>query len=87
MMPTTRDDPARYLPDPGLEEAADVAVRLGMPLLLTGEPGVGKTQAAYWLASRHGVRLLEYPVRSVSTASDLFYGYNALAHYHAAGLA
>ena len=88
---TARDQasphPAEYLPSPELVEAADVAVRLQMPLLLTGEPGVGKTQAAYWLAAKLGLDLLEYAVRSTATASDLFYGYNSLAHYHAAGLA
>jgi MoxR-like ATPase len=82
-----REDPSQYIADPGLIEAAKVAVRLGMPLLLTGEPGVGKTQAAFWLAWKLGLDLLEYAVRSTATASDLFYGYNGLAHYHAAGLA
>jgi MoxR-like ATPase len=87
MFPSMRDDRSRYLPSDGLVEAAEVAVQLGMPLLLTGEPGVGKTQAGYWLAGTKDSRLLEYAVRSTSTASELFYGYNALAHYHAAGLA
>jgi MoxR-like ATPase len=87
MAPDPANDPSKYRPAPGLEEAADVAYRLGMPLLLTGEPGVGKTQAAYWLAWKLELDLLEYAVRSIATASDLFYGYNGLAHYHAAGLA
>jgi MoxR-like ATPase len=43
-------DPAGYLPDPGLVDAVNVALLLGQPLLLTGEPGTGKTQLAYSLA-------------------------------------
>ena len=37
-------DPAGYLADPGLRDAVNVALTLGQPLLLTGEPGTGKTQ-------------------------------------------
>ena len=44
----------QYLPDPGLEAAVQVALELGMPLLVTGEPGTGKTQAAYWAAKHLG---------------------------------
>jgi MoxR-like ATPase len=33
-----------------LQAAVEVARALGMPLLVTGEPGTGKTQLAYWVA-------------------------------------
>ena len=36
------DDPADYLAEPGLRDAVNVALTLGLPLLLTGEPGTGK---------------------------------------------
>jgi Cdc6-like AAA superfamily ATPase len=34
-----------YLPDAGLVDAVNVALLLGQPLLVTGEPGTGKTAA------------------------------------------
>lgn len=37
-------DPSAYLPPPDLVDAVNVALLLGQPLLLTGEPGCGKTQ-------------------------------------------
>ena len=43
-------DPRGYLADEGLADAVNVALQLGQPLLLTGQPGTGKTQMAYSLA-------------------------------------
>nr|NIR35487.1 MoxR family ATPase [Actinomycetota bacterium]NIS29650.1 MoxR family ATPase [Actinomycetota bacterium]NIT94650.1 MoxR family ATPase [Actinomycetota bacterium]NIU18265.1 MoxR family ATPase [Actinomycetota bacterium]NIU64974.1 MoxR family ATPase [Actinomycetota bacterium] len=40
----------RYLPDEGLATAVFLALRLERPLLLEGEPGVGKTEVARVLA-------------------------------------
>ena len=39
-----------YIADEGLQAAVEVARALRMPLLVTGEPGTGKTQLAYWVA-------------------------------------
>ena len=39
-----------YLPDRGLATAVFLALRMGRPLLLEGEPGVGKTEVAKTLA-------------------------------------
>lgn len=44
-------DVVDYLSDPGLATALFCAVRLRQPLLLEGEPGVGKTEAAKALAA------------------------------------
>jgi len=46
-----RLDAADYLADPGLASALFCAVRLPQPLLLEGEVGVGKTEAAKALAT------------------------------------
>jgi MoxR-like ATPase len=79
-------DPAGYKADPGLVEAVNVALHLGQPLLLTGEAGTGKTLLARSLAWELSYPQETYEVKSTSTASDLFYTYNALAHFHVAQL-
>jgi len=47
-----------YLPDEGLCTAVFLALRLGRPLLLEGEAGVGKTEVAKALARMTGGRLI-----------------------------
>lgn len=70
-----------YRPAPGLAEAMDVAMMLGVPLLLTGRPGTGKTQAAYWLAAQLGRPVLKYDVKSVTSGSDLLYTFDEVARF------
>ena len=75
-------DPAGYQADPGLVDAVNVALHLGKPLLLTGEAGTGKTILAASLAWELHYPLFVYETKSSSTASDLFYTYNALAQFN-----
>ena len=78
-------DPAGYLADEGLVAAVNVSLMLGQPLLLTGDPGVGKTQLAYrvaWELGFHGPLMFE--TKSASTAKDLFYTFDSLRRFHAA---
>jgi MoxR-like ATPase len=49
---------ASYLPDRGLATALFLSLRLEKPLLLEGEAGVGKTEAAKALARSLGARLI-----------------------------
>ncbi|ATY32528.1 AAA family ATPase [Sphingomonas psychrotolerans] len=71
-----------YVPAPGLIEAIDVAMLLGVPLLLTGEPGTGKTRAAYWLAKKLGVdKPKPFDVKSTSTGRDLLYSFDEIARF------
>jgi MoxR-like ATPase len=78
-------DPERYQADLGLRDAVNVALHLGQPLLLTGEPGVGKTQLAASVAYELGLHgPLKFETKSTSIAADLFYTYNTLAQFHAA---
>ena len=49
---------ASYLPDRGLATALFLALRVRKPLLLEGEAGVGKTEAAKAIASSLGSRLI-----------------------------
>ena len=81
--PTTITDPAGYLADTGLRDAVNVALTLQQPLLVTGEPGTGKTQLAASIA--HELELpppLIFHTKTTSTARDLFYRYDALRHFH-----
>lgn len=84
---TGLDDPKGYLAedDTGLIDAVNVAIVLGQPLLLTGEPGVGKTTLAFAVASELGFGKPEkFETKSTSTARDLFYVYDSLGRFYAA---
>ena len=74
--------PENYSADPGLRDACNVALLLGQPLLLTGEPGTGKTLFAYSLAWELGFdEPLKFETKSTHTARDLFYAYDALKQF------
>jgi MoxR-like ATPase len=74
--------PERYIADPGLKDACNVALLLGQPLLLTGDPGTGKTQFAASLAWELGLDVpLKFEAKSTSLARDLFYTYDALKRF------
>ena len=78
------DDPAGYVADEGLREAVNVALHLGRPLLLTGQPGSGKTQLAASLAWELGCEpQLKFETKSTSVARDLFYTYDTVGRFHA----
>jgi MoxR-like ATPase len=80
---TSLTDPAGYLADPGLADAVNVALTLRQPLLVTGEPGTGKTQLASSIA--HELQLpppLTSYTKSTTTVRDLFYTYDSLRHFH-----
>ena len=73
---------AGYLPTEALVDAMNVSLLLGQPLLLTGEPGTGKTQFAYyvsWMLRLHPPLVFE--TKSTSTARELFYTYDALGRF------
>ncbi|HEX8126192.1 MAG TPA: MoxR family ATPase [Allosphingosinicella sp.] len=73
---------AAYRPAPGLAEALDVAMMLGVPLLLSGDPGVGKTRAAHWLAENElRTPLLRFDVKSNTLGSDLLYHFDEVSRF------
>lgn len=81
--------------DTGLQKAVEVAIALNQPLLLTGEPGTGKTRLAHKiaheLANTHKAhKFLSTPLvfntKTTSSARDLFYTYDALGHFQDANI-
>ena len=61
-----------------------MALLLGQPLLLTGEPGTGKTQLAYSVSRELGYgEPLLFETKSSSVARDLFYTYDTVARFQA----
>src|SRR5438270_6699363 len=80
---TGLDGPEHYVADRGLRDAVNVALMLGQPLLVTGEPGTGKTQLAASIAFELNLSApLIFHTKTTSTARDLFYRYDALGHFH-----
>ncbi len=70
----------RFQPSDELCNAINAALAARAPLLLTGEPGTGKTQVAWFLKRFFSIELFEYQVRSNSQASDLRYDFDAVAY-------
>jgi MoxR-like ATPase len=71
-----RFDAHDYLLDTGTASAIYLAVALGRPLLLEGEPGVGKTTAAKTLAAVLDAPLLRLQCYEGLTAAEALYDWN-----------
>jgi MoxR-like ATPase len=72
----SRLDAVDYLVDDGLAMAVFLALRLGKPLLLEGEPGVGKTAAAKALAQALGTPFIRLQCYEGLTAAEALYEWN-----------
>lgn len=85
------DAPAdTYRPSRELLSAINTAMFLQRPLLLSGEPGTGKTECADFVARRlhflypfvfKSDKALRFNTKSGSQSSDLFYSYDAVSHF------
>lgn len=89
---TLNNQASAYIPDDGLIKAVEVAIALNKPLLVSGEPGTGKTRLAEYVAwqlheqtKNDSIPFLEeclvFNTKSTSVATDLFYNYDAIAHF------
>ncbi|MCB0569690.1 MAG: MoxR family ATPase [Phaeodactylibacter sp.] len=86
------NDPEGYLPSDELVNAVNVAITLGKPLLVTGEPGTGKTLLAQSIAqSLHSngdpLPYLEFTAKTTTQSRDLLYRYDSIGHFHDANIA
>jgi len=71
-----------YIAPAALCDAVNVAVALGRPLLIKGEPGTGKTLLAHAVAEGLGMPLIRWHVKSTTKAVDGLYVYDAISRLH-----
>ncbi len=74
-------DCARYVISSEIADAANVALALRQPLLVTGEPGCGKTTLAWAIAAQLGVPVHTFHTKSDSRSGDLFYSFDSLRRF------
>jgi MoxR-like ATPase len=79
--------PEHYIASDELVNAVNVALMLGQPLLLTGNPGTGKTDFALNVARELGLAMpLKVAVKSTTTAENLLYHFDAVRQFRDASL-
>lgn len=81
-----------YRLDAELATAINVALSVGAPLLLTGEPGTGKSQLAYYLTWYFGIEAqrpelereqpFTLPVKSTTVWRDLLYTFDTVQYFY-----
>ena len=82
-LPPASRERGKYLAEPELAEAVNLALAVGQPLLVTGEPGCGKTRLAWSVAEELGLgEPLQFYTRSSSRAQDLLYTFDAVLRFH-----
>lgn len=78
----TRNERGRYIASPDLVTAVQTSLMLEQPLLVTGEPGTGKTVLAWSVASELGLGPpLVFATRSDHQSRDVLYSYDHLLRF------
>ena len=67
-----------YIASDELQNSVNIAVALGRPLLIKGEPGTGKTMLARSIAEGLNKRLLIWNIKSTTKAKDGLYIYDTV---------
>src|ERR1700722_19478121 len=67
-----------YIATPDLAVAVNAAIALERPLLVKGEPGTGKTELAFQVASALKSPLITWHVKSTTKAQQGLYEYDAV---------
>jgi MoxR-like ATPase len=68
-----------YLASPNVADGVNLAIYLGHPILVEGEPGCGKTKLAYSIAAEKSLgEVTKISIKSTSRAQDLLYRMNSL---------
>jgi len=76
-----------YLIDAAEADVVNAALHLRRPLLVTGQPGTGKSSLAHAVAHELSLgRVLQWPVNSRSTLQEALYQYDAVGRLREAGL-
>ncbi|MFE2141416.1 AAA family ATPase [Streptomyces sp. NPDC059456] len=79
--------PRLYLIGPDEADVVNAALHLRRPLLVTGQPGTGKSSLAHAVAHELALgRVLQWPVNSRSTLQDALYQYDAVGRLREATL-
>ena len=73
-----RRDGSVYVWDEDIALALKVAIITGRPLLLTGDPGVGKSSLAAYIARNLGWRYYEHVVTARTEATDVLWTFDAV---------
>jgi MoxR-like ATPase len=81
-----KSDAPRFVPGEQLVTAMNTAIAVGEPLLITGEPGTGKTQTAYYAAYKLNLELIHFQVKSDTTARDLLYNFDTVRYFYEANV-
>ena len=69
---------ADYVTSEPLRNAVNVAITLGRPLLIRGEPGTGKTLLAHSIAGALGKKLISWNIKSTTKAQEGLYVYDTV---------
>jgi MoxR-like ATPase len=69
---------ADYVISEPLKNAVNVAIVLGRPLLIRGEPGTGKTRLAHSIATGLNKKLIAWNIKSSTKAQDGLYVYDTV---------